>query len=162
MLDRTNHVRDLEIKVVNDTCQMIETCAIASLHHMVLFVGPFKGTIAANDIVESTLSGTWHLQANDRLPAFCQKCGFLFRRIRHELPIVDVRFSVLLGLFLLRFQFFWLRIIDISVAGLQKLGRRGLIARGPLRLKVRYKRTAHFRPLVPRQPQPLEAIQNGL
>ena len=47
MLLRSDYMRDLEVVIIDYTCQVIQTAAVGALNHMVLFGRPVDTNFAA-------------------------------------------------------------------------------------------------------------------
>ena len=108
-----NDVRDCEVRIVNDTGQMIQARAISSLNHVVLFSRPIERHIAANEIAKLALPVSRHLQTDDGFPSLGFECGCLLVRLSHPFATVDeVPLLFLRGL-ALRLRLFRLGVVAV-------------------------------------------------
>jgi hypothetical protein len=73
---------------------MIEASSIGSLNHMVLFIGPFKGAISTNDVMEFALSLPRNFKAYDSLPALGFEMSDSFGGISDKCTVIDKRLTV--------------------------------------------------------------------
>ena len=88
VLDRPDHVGDLEVVVVDHAGQVIQARPVRPLDHVVLFAGPGELDVAADLIVEAALAFARHLQAHHGLPAFRLQAGGVGLGLGHPVPAV--------------------------------------------------------------------------
>ena len=96
----------------------------------------------------------------------CRPCGLepgpLGGRFGHEPPAVEERPLLALGRLAFGLKFLGRGIIVVGMAAGQQFLDRGLVAVQPLRLVIGGERPAHFRPLVPVDAQPAQAVEDRL
>ena len=149
MLYCADDVGDIEVMVIDDTCEVIQTSPIGSLDHMVLFVGPFEGALTADQIVERALTFAGHFHPDHGSSAFgLEGCGLLWSAC-HELSIVDEGFTFFLGNGFGLCEFFRASVVFVSQPGIEELFCGALIVLKPLRLKVRCIRAADIGAFIP-------------
>ena len=157
MLLRPDHVGDLEVVVVDDACQMVEAGAVGPLDDMILLALPGKLHPAADGIVDDKRPFPWHLQPHHPLPPLGHEAGGLVGGEGGKPPAVEVGLAGgLRGLSLL-VELLRLREVAVGMPRGEELLHGRLVAGRALRLEVRGMRPADPRPLVPIDPQPLEA-----
>ena len=91
MLLGADHVRDLEVVVVDHVGQVIEARAVGPLDDVVLLAGPIELDPAADQVVEHERALAGHLQPHDGLPALGLESGPIGRRLGHEAAAVAKR-----------------------------------------------------------------------
>ena len=65
-----NHVRDLQLVIVDHVGQVIKARAVGALHDVILLAGPIELDPAAHHVVQDERPLLRHLQPHDRLTAF--------------------------------------------------------------------------------------------
>ena len=162
VLDRPDHMGNLEIMIVDGAGQMVETRTVGALHDMVLFQRPLELDVAPHQIANPADPLAGHLQTHRR-PA---PRGLERRRLgvgrRHPAPAVEK--APLLTLRRLAFGLDLVRgrVVPIRGAGRKQLLDRRPVAPGALRLVIRCMRPADLGPLIPVDAQPPEPVQNRL
>ena len=162
VLLRPDHMADLEVVVVDDACQMVEAGAVGPLDDMILLALPGKLHPAADGVVDDKRSFPRHLQPHHPLPPLREKAGGVVGGEGGKPPAVKVGLGGgLCGLALL-VELLRLREITVGMPRGEELLCRRLVAGRALRLEVRGVRPADPRPLVPIDPQPLQAREDRL
>ena len=70
MFDRSNHMGDFKILIVNHVGKMIQACPVGALDDMILLFGPVKFHWASNQVHKLTLTFSRHFQTHHRTSAF--------------------------------------------------------------------------------------------
>src|SRR6187549_366450 len=162
MLDRANHVRDLEVVIVDGARQVIEARAVGALHDVVLLVGPIERDVAADEVVKPALAVARHLEADDTLATFGFEAPRVGVRRGHPLAAIEERALVLLRGRALGLDLVGRRVVAIGIPVSEQLLDGNAVARLALRLEVRLVGAADLGPLVPIEPEPAEAVEDRL
>ena len=162
MLDRANHVRDLEVVIVDGARQVIQARAVGALHDVVLLVGPIERDVAADEVVKPALAVARHLEADDTLATFGFEAPRVGVGLGHPLAAIEEGTLVLLGGRALGLDLLRRSIVAVGVAGGEQLLDGLPVARLALRLEVRLVRAADLGPLVPIEPEPAEPVEDRL
>ena len=116
MLDRADHVRDLEVVIVDGARQVIEARAVGALHDVVLLVGPIERDVAAHEVVEAALALARHLEPHDAFAALGLEAPRVGVGLGHPLAAIEERALVLLGGRALGLDLLGRRVVAIRVA----------------------------------------------
>ncbi len=162
MLDRANHVRDLEVVIVDCAREMIEARAVRALHDVVLLVGPIERDVAADQVVEAALTLARHLESHHALAPLRLEALRVPVGLGHETTAVQKRALVLFRRRALGLDLFGRRIVAIRAAGFEQTCDRGPVSLVTLRLEVRRVRSADLRALVPVETEPTEPVEDRL
>ena len=73
MLFGTNHVRDFEVIIVDNGCQVVQARSVGTLDNMILFPRPIEHNFATDQIIKNQTVVARHLESHDRLTAVAFK-----------------------------------------------------------------------------------------
>ena len=157
---RADHVRDVEVVVVDRAGQVIQVAAVRPLDDVVLLERPVEGDRPAHQVVEAAGSVARHLEADDGGTSLALEARRVGVGLRHPAPAVDEPPLLALRRLALGRRLFRRGVVAVRQSPVEQLPYRRTVAMGPLRLVVRRVRAAHLRPLVPVDAQPAEAVEN--
>ena len=162
MLDRPDHMRNLEVVVVDRAGQMVQAASVGPLHDVVLLQSPLERDRPAHLVVEGARALARHLQAHDRAPALRRERRGLRGRRGHPAAAVDEPLLAALRRLALGLDFLGGRIVAVCESAGKQPVHRLPVARLPRRLEVRRVRAVHLRALVPVEPEPAEPVEDRL
>ena len=158
----SNHMRDLEIVVVDHGGQVVEATAVGALNHVVLFAAPIELHRTTDQVVDRQSTGARDLQTHDRGASLGFEGRPLLRGFGDPAATVDERLLGRFGRLAFRLNFRGGGVVIVGGLTLDQLPYGRLIAVQALRLEIGPVRATHFRALIPLDAQPAKAVQNGL
>ena len=156
----SNHMTNLHVMVINNSCEVVKTRSISTLYNVILFSFPSKGDLATHLVIDDEIPFPRHFEPDNGSTSFRFKFRSSFFIKGSKFSAVQERTTR--SLCFLAFFTKFLRGCKISIGEtfVKKLRGSGSIPVPALRLKIWTVFASNSRALIPRNPKPLKAVEN--